>query len=155
MGLRATLWTDDISRLQLKPPISVGPQTPLGVTVETMQQAGAGHLLICEDGRLVGIFTERDLIKRVFPRRVSMDEPVSRYMTPRPTTIQIKDSVGWAIRTMHDGHYRHLPVVDASGRPIGLLSVKHIVHYLVEHFPAAVYNLPPEPGRVAAAREGA
>ena len=44
---------------------------------------------------------------------------------------------------MEEGGYRHLPVV-VDDRPVGILSVKRIVHYLVEHFPATVYNLPPD-----------
>jgi len=45
--------------------------------------------------------------------------------------------------------------VDEAGRPVGVLSVKRIVHYLAEHFPATVYNLPPDPGVVPQEREGA
>ena len=51
-------------------------------------------------------------------------------------------------------HFRHLPVVD-QGKPVGILSVKRIVHYLVEHFPATVYNLSPDPQAVGHNREGA
>ncbi len=51
--------------------------------------------------------------------------------------------------------YRHLPVIDGNGRPQGVLSVKQIVHYIVEHFPATVYNLPPDPNVVQQEREGA
>ena len=47
------------------------------------------------------------------------------------------------------------PVVDEAGRPVGVLSVKRIVHYLVEHFPGTVYNLPPDPDAVQHEREGA
>ena len=46
-------------------------------------------------------------------------------------------------------------LVDEMGRPLGILSVKRIVHYLVEHFPGHVYNLPPDPGMVQHEREGA
>lgn len=155
MGLRASLWKDDLSHVELKPPLAVSSETPLRIAIAAMQKARVGHILVCDDDRLQGIFTERDLVKRVFPNSISLDEPVRGYMTANPTTIRQSDSVGWAIRTMHQGHYRHLPVVDESGQPIGILSVKHIVHYLVEHFPSAVYNLPPEPGRVDGTREGA
>jgi predicted transcriptional regulator len=46
---------------------------------------------------------------------------------------------------MQAGGYRHLPVVDENRRPVGMLSAKRIVSYLVEHFPATVFNLPPDP----------
>ena len=56
---------------------------------------------------------------------------------------------------MEEGGYRHLPVVDENGKAVGMLSVKRIIRYLVEHFPGAVYNLPPDPGAVQQEREGA
>ena len=59
------------------------------------------------------------------------------------------------IRRMEQGGYRHLPVVDEANRPVGILSVRRIVHYLVEHFPSTVYNLPPDPRTFPQEREGA
>jgi CBS-domain-containing membrane protein len=55
---------------------------------------------------------------------------------------------------MKSGGHRHLPVVDETGRPVGMVSAKGVVHYLVEHYPAAVYNQPP-PGQVPDSPEGA
>ena len=48
----------------------------------------------------------------------------------------------------------NLPVVDELGRPVGVLSVKRIVHYLAEHFPGLVYNQPPDPSRFPEEAEG-
>ncbi|MBI4580693.1 MAG: CBS domain-containing protein, partial [Planctomycetes bacterium] len=59
MGLRASLWKDDLSQVQLRPPLSVQSRTPLRSAIEAMQRAGVGHILICDGGRLCGIFTER------------------------------------------------------------------------------------------------
>ena len=56
---------------------------------------------------------------------------------------------------MERGGYRHLPVVGEDGGPAGIISVKAIIHHLVEYFPAKVYNLPPTPGQAPPAREGA
>lgn len=155
MGLRASLWKDDLTHLKLKPALAVSSMTPLEMAIETMQEAASGCLLIVDDEQLQGIFTERDLVKRVLTKQVNLGEPIGRYMSPHPTTVRLEDTIGWAIRTMHRGHYRHLPVVDKAGRAVKLLSVKNIIHYLVEHVPSAVYNLPPEPGKVHGAREGA
>jgi CBS domain-containing protein len=80
---------------------------------------------------------------------------VAECMTPNPVTVHPKDPISLAVGRMEEGGYRHLPVVDEAGRPIGVLSVKRIVHYLVEHFPATVYNLPPDPASVPSEREGA
>jgi CBS domain-containing protein len=76
-------------------------------------------------------------------------------MTPNPEQVHPKDSIAAALRRMEEGGYRHLPVVNEWGQPLGVLSVKQIVHYLVEHFPTTIYNLPPDPGAVPQEREGA
>ena len=75
-------------------------------------------------------------------------------MTPDPVTVHPKDSISCAIKRMQKGGYRHLPVV-IDDRPVGILSVKRIVHYLVEHFPAMVYCLPPRAQPNHPKREGA
>jgi CBS domain-containing protein len=64
-------------------------------------------------------------------------------------------TVGDAIRMMAEGGYRHLPIVDQSGQPKGVLAARGIVHYLVDHFPETVYNLPPDPKAAPKSREGA
>ena len=81
--------------------------------------------------------------------------PIETVMTRRPATICVTDTVEAAIAKMSLGGYRRLPVLDAEGRPIGLLKVSSILHYLVQHFPKFVYNLPPEPGQSCQDREGA
>lgn len=64
-------------------------------------------------------------------------------MTPSPVVVSPNDSISSAIRKMQEGGYRHLPVLDNQNKPMGILSVKRIVHYLAGHFPTAVFNLPP------------
>ena len=76
-------------------------------------------------------------------------------MTPAPKVLHAKDTVAAAIELMSKGHYRHLPSVDDQGTPVAVTAVGGIVHYLVEHFPQTIYNLPPEPRLVAQEREGA
>jgi CBS domain-containing protein len=76
-------------------------------------------------------------------------------MTPNPVVLRARDTVGKAITLMAQGGYRRLPIVDDLGRPTGILTVQGIMHYLVEHFPAAIYNLPPVPHHSFQQREGA
>ncbi len=70
-------------------------------------------------------------------------------------TIASSATVGEAIRMMSEGGYRHLPIVDSEHKPTGVLAVHGIVHYLVDHFPETVYNLPPDPKAGTSEREGA
>lgn len=104
--------------------------------------------------RLVGIFTERDAVRRMADQ-ASLDVPVREAMSPDPVTVTSCESVETAIRKMSAGGYRHLPVLDADGRPTGMLNVANILHYLVEDFPQYVYNLPPVPHHTVQQREGA
>lgn len=155
MDLAKNLKIDSVSRLQPTPPWQVGPQQTVAETVALMRQERVGCVLVADQHRLLGLFTERDLLRRVLAVGKSLDIPVSECMTPNPVTVQHKDSISTAVRRMEEGGYRHLPVVDEAGRPVGVLSVKRIVHYLVEHFPTTIYNLPPDPGAVPQEREGA
>jgi CBS domain-containing protein len=155
MALREIIWKDTVARLDTKAPVVVSPQATLRATLAVMRQACTGCVLVCQELSLVGVFTERDLVKRVFSKGVSLDRLVSEFMTSRPVTVHKTDTVGWVIRTMVEGHYRHLPVVDEQGRAIGIVSAKGIIQYFVDHVPLSVYNLPPRPGQVQKTREGA
>jgi CBS domain-containing protein len=155
MDLARNLKIDSVSRLHPTPPLQVGPHQTVAEAIAVMRQERVGCLLVCEGRKLVGIFTERDLMRRVLAAGKPLSIPVRDCMTPDPVAVHPKDPISGAIRRMEEGGHRHLPVVDEKGRPVGVLSVKRIVHYLVEHFPATVYNLPPDPGVVPQEREGA
>lgn len=155
MALRENLWKDDLSQVELRESLIFSPETAVERIIEAMRHASTGCALICDGQGLVGIFTERDVVKRVLARRADARAPVSDFMTPEPVTARRTDPVGSVIRTMYRGHYRHLPVVDRQGKPVGTVSVKGIVQYLVDHFPSFVYNLPPQPRQVQDSREGA
>jgi CBS domain-containing protein len=155
MDLARNLKIDSVSRLNPTPPLRVRPDQTVAEAVDLMRRESVGCLLVCEGDRIVGILTERDLLRRVFAAGQPLSVPVADCMTPDPVVVRRKESIGAAARRMEEGGYRHLPVVDETGRPAGVLSVKRIVHYLVEHYPATVYNLPPDPGVVQHEREGA
>ncbi len=120
-----------------------------------MRQHGVGCVLVCQDGQLVGLFTERDLLQRVLAVGRPLGTPLSVCMTPHPVGVQPTESIGAAIRRMEEGGYRHLPIIDGRGRAVGVLSVKRIVHYLVEHFPSTIHCLPPDPDVFPLEPEGA
>src|SRR3712207_1623407 len=123
----------------------MSPTQTVAEAVALLRQKEVGCLLVCDRERLVGIFTERDLMRRILAQGKPLTIPLAECMTPNPTAVHPKESIAAALQRMEAGGYRHLPVVDVSGRPLGVLSVKQIVHYLVEHFPGTVYNLPPDP----------
>ena len=162
--LAQSLRADPVSRLRLRQVCSVDASTPIDETLRCMVERRVGCALVTEGGgdagnggteRLVGIFTERDFVDRVIAADLDLGRPISGVMTRSPKTINATASIQSAIELMEGGGYRHLPVLGEDARPTGVLSVKDVVHYLVEYFPANVYNLPPSPTTSQPAREGA
>ena len=143
----------------LDPPaaIALHRDASLADAVALMRSKGIGCVLVVEDDRLVGLLTERDLLLKVLGRVSDLDAvPLSRYMTPDPEVLHLEDPIVFALNKMSLGGFRHVPLVDQERRPVGVVSVKLIVQYIVEFFPQEVSNLPPEPGKnVAHSREGA
>jgi CBS domain-containing protein len=141
--------TEDIRALALGPPITVRSDASLRSVVETLQREHIGCVLVTdESGKLAGIFTERDLLTKVVLRSLDWNEErIVDYMTADPETLRPDDRIAWALKLMHVGGYRHVPLTDEAGRPVGVISVKDIVDFIVDLFPAPVLNLPPEPRR--------
>jgi CBS domain-containing protein len=132
--------------------------TTLDATVadalQLLRAQRTGAILICDGPKLVGILTERDAL-RLMAEGTDLRQPVRNVMSSPPATIPATATVGDAIRTMAEGGFRHLPIVDPQGGPTGVVAVHGIVHYLVDHFPATIYNLPPNPDDSTREREGA
>ena len=155
MELLHALVKDHAGALATSHRVEVPPQQSIAATIGAMRTKRCGCALVAEAGKLLGVFTERDVLTRVLTKQVAGSEPVSTVMTPNPVTLSPQDSVAQVISKMHEGGYRHLPVLDTQGSVRGVVSVKAVVNYLVEHFPAAIYNLPPDPAQRQTAREGA
>jgi CBS domain-containing protein len=128
----------------------VKAQTSLAEAIGFLREKHIGAVLVVDElGKLVGIFSERDVIQRVAGRRLDWDGvPVSEFMTPGPETLKATDMVAYALNYMHLGGYRHVPVVSDEGEPVAIVSIKDVVAYLADYFPQEVMNLPPEPLRV-------
>jgi len=156
MELARNLVVESVGRLHPAPPLCLGHDAPVRDAVELMRRDRVGCVLVCDEGgRLLGIFTERDLLRRVLAPGRPLCLPLGDCMTPGPVVVHRTEPIGAAIRRMEEGGYRHLPVVDGSGKPVGVLSVKRIVQYLVEHFPSTVHCLPPDPQAYPRRPEGA
>jgi CBS domain-containing protein len=156
--LKKALKSERIQALRLRAPLSVPKTTPLKNVFSKMRVEKKGYAVVLEDDltkRIVGIFTERDVMTRVIEQKLPASTPVENVMTANPTMLKMTDSVADAIRLMSQGGYRHLPLVDAEGRLAGVLGVRDLIGYLAEHYPHEVYNLPPDVHQVIRAPEGA
>jgi len=135
-------------------PLAATANESVGQVLQLLRAQRTGAVLICEGEKLVGILTERDALK-LMASGANLSTPVREVMSREPATISCAATVADAIRVMAEGGFRHLPIVDAQGKPTGVVAVYGIVHYLVDHFPATVYNLPPDPKSAPREREGA
>ena len=148
MSVELTLRQTKIRHLQLKEMVCVAPDTSVGETIETMQQRRNGCALVAAGSSLLGIFTERDLIRKVAGRaQAGLERPIRDLMTPEPAVLSPDDSLLDAVRLMNRGGYRHIPLVDSANRVCDCLSVINIVDYLLECYPQEVFSLPPSPAQ--------
>ena len=154
MSFKFNLSTESVQAASPVKPRSVAPETTIRAVLGLLKQHGDGSVLVCRDGVLAGIFTERDALK-VLADDADLDAAIDTVMVSDPVTIDAGATVGEAIRRMSAGGYRRLPLIDAEGRAVGVVKVSGIVHYLVEHVPEVVYNLPPQPRPMTQEREGA
>jgi CBS domain-containing protein len=154
LSVEESLRQERIRSLQLPPPPIVETGTSLRDALALMKSHKSGTVLVCTDGRLTGIFTERDVLMKLLGSDIDDREPVERYMTSDPHVLASNDCLKDAILLMTDGDYRHVPIVDPDRRPTGLLGARDIVDYIAEHYPAEVVNLPPRLHQNSIAPEG-
>ena len=110
--------------------VSVAPEDTLGEAAQKMVDEGVGSAVVLEHGRLIGILTERDLLKAAAGRVHSSEARVREWMTEEPITALSETSVEDAVRTMLEHGYRHLPVVE-EGRTVGVVSLREVVRTTV------------------------
>lgn len=147
---------EPISTLEPRAPVCVGRQDSIRQAIHLMQEHRIGCVLVTEAGRLVGIFTERDVLRQVVGSDIADTAPVSDLMTPGPETLTPDTAIAFALNKMSLGGFRHVPIVDDRNTPVGIVSVKDIVEYVASFFPQEIQNVPPEPGLdIPKTREGA
>jgi len=155
----ASLLRESVRALPARHPLLFAPHHTVTQAMRAMQKEHRGVVLITEDGssdtRVIGIFTERDVLFRVVDRgRNPMTLALAEVMTRDPECVPVEASVAWVLNKMSVGGFRHVPVVDA-GLPAFVVSVRDVVELLVERFPREILNLPPSFGEVPRDREGA
>lgn len=141
--------------LSLTPVPVLGPLESVSDAADAMRQVSHGSVVVCDKGKLIGIFTERDLLRIAAGGDDGFDLPLAEAMTPRPQAVSSTDTVRDVVRRMDQGGYRRLPVIDERGKLAGLIDVKTLVTFVVEHMPHTVYNQASRELQTATEREGA
>jgi len=130
---------DKVVLLLPRKPIVVEPSLSIREVLQLLVERSIGCVLVVDDGRLAGIFTERDAIVRVGAALHEVGEfPVGDFMTPNPETIESDAQIAYALQKMDVGGYRHLPVM-AGERIVGVVSIRDILQYLARHLEVVEY----------------
>jgi CBS domain-containing protein len=146
--LESALLSDTVKLLAPSEPIKCSADTTVhAAALQMAEKRRAAVVIVDKVGRLRGIFTERDVLRRVVvPGRDPKTTPLQEVMTPDPETLGPDALIAYAINRLHNANYRTIPLIDAQGRPIGIMTVNDIVQWLAELFPEAILNAPPGGG---------
>jgi CBS domain-containing protein len=109
---------------------TLAPSHKVKDAAKIIADKNVGSVLVVKEGKLVGIFTERDLAKLV-AKGVSLDTPLSEVMTKNVHTVHADDPLVKAVYFMVEYNIRHVPVVDAEGKPIGIISARDILRNII------------------------
>jgi CBS domain-containing protein len=113
-----------VADLMTKDVLTVEPSDTIGEAAEKMNAANVGAVVVVEDMvRVVGIVTERDLLRAVAQRARAAEARVRTWMTENPMTVEPETTVEDAAKIMFERNFRHLPVVK-DGRPLGIVSLR-------------------------------
>jgi CBS domain-containing protein len=154
--LESVLFGEMLKDAADKPPLITEPSTSIHDVVQLMRDNRRGVVLIAENGRLTGIFTERDVLMKIAGTRVDLKRtPVRNFMTADPDTLPPESSIAYAINKMVSEGYRHIPLVDEAGRPAGVVSMRDLIEHIAGFYQKDVLNLPPNPRTMSRQREGA
>jgi 2-oxoglutarate ferredoxin oxidoreductase subunit beta len=131
-----SLLTDTLNMLKPKSPLTAHVDISLAEAAGKLRELNVGFMaLIDDDGKLVGIFTEGDILTKVACIIEDLSaERVRDYMTVNVTTLKANATIAQALHLMSIHHFRHIPIVDDEGRPEGVISTRSVVHYIEENF---------------------
>lgn len=127
-GLARSVMEDNLGQLEQEF-LGIAPDTAVNEVIDQMKQARLGCALVLEDGRLLGIFTERDLLTKLAGKTSSRTAAVREFMSPDPEVLRETDSIATALNKMSMGRYRHIPVRKTDGTYC-VTSIKHVLKYL-------------------------
>lgn len=141
----AALLSDTVKLLAPSEPIRFAPEATVQEAIAKMVATRRAAVVIVDaEGRLIGIFTERDILTRVVGQGRDVQRTrLAEVMTPDPEALSPDDRICYALNRMTNAGYRTVPLVDAGRRPVGIVTVNDVVKWLAEIFPEAVLNLRP------------
>ena len=129
-ALEHRIWKDRIRVLAPHEPLMVTSTMPVRDVLKLLVDRSIGCVLVVDDGKLAGIFSERDALLRLNVDAQALGhEPVSKYMTAPVESLGLDDRIVFALHKMDIGGFRHIPVLE-DGQPRGVISIRDILRYM-------------------------
>jgi CBS domain-containing protein len=130
-AVERALLTDRVSLFQGRQPLTVSPKTTLRECLKLLVDNRVGCLLVEDNGKTIGIFTERDALLKLGEKASELGgRPISEFMTSKVESLPPTAKIAFAVHRMDHGGYRHVPVVNQEGRTVGIFSVRDILKYI-------------------------
>ena len=131
-AISESAFSEPLTSLRLQRPPSVAPTATVREAVNLLVENKGGAVLVVEGGSLSGIFTERDVLKKVAGRPGALDAPVAEYMTTDPVLVRENETVAVALHKMADGGFRHVPMNTAGGYRV--VTASDALRWVVERY---------------------
>jgi CBS domain-containing protein len=127
-----SLMEETVGALAPRAAVTLPATASVGEAIQKMLAFDIGAVLIvADDGRLLGIFSERDLLTKVVDDPNYAAKPLPQFMTPNPEAVRETDTLAFVLHKMDSGGYRHLPVLK-NGRPVGMISVRDMLRHITQ-----------------------
>ena len=122
-----------------RPYISITPSCPIRDAVQAMHGSGDSIVLVVDEGRLLGVFTERDVLDRVAESFATLAHlPVDEVMTREPEVVYECDPSGTAVAAIAVAGHRQVPILDVEDHVLGVVNPQRVFRYLQENQTARV-----------------
>lgn len=137
--MEQSILVTSLAHLGPKIPVIVSPTISVENVISILQENHIGCVLVGSSDRIVGIFSERDALNKVAGRfKEVAPQPISRFMTSDPETLDANTPIAFAINEMSVGHFRHLPVT-YKGKLEGVISIRDMLQFLSSKFPDLIH----------------
>ena len=140
--LSASFLCQSVSMLNLPDPMCVSLDDSVDQVMGELRDNRRGCMLVInQQGKLVGIFSERDFVLKVYGSTLDLKKtPIAEFMTKDPVTQPPDASVAHVLSLMSEGGFRHIPIVDSDSAPVWMLSIKDVIDFIVNSHTEALLN---------------
>ncbi len=155
MDLLAGLKQESVTEMDLSDYCTMDVGVSVRDALAEMQATHCRNALVVQDGKLVGIFTDRDVLMKVADNREALDKPIAQVMTPDPLTLSKAATAADALALMARHHIRNVPIVEDDGSVVGNFTHFSVLDFLAEQFPdITLDSYPVYPRRFSRRRHG-